>query len=170
MFPNGMAYAHIGTGPRTLLFLRGGTGVPFGRVFVMLSVLWMGRFLENGYTVWVVARKRGMPRGYSVADMADDDAALIKDEFDGKVDLVIGEEAIGGMTAFSLAARHPETFSHLAVMLAAYRLERRGQGLRARLRQAAERGPDERGLVPCGPAHGSWPPGARHLPASSGGC
>jgi hypothetical protein len=113
VFPNGMAYAHIGTGPKTLLFLRGGTGVPFGRVMVMLSAFWMGPFVADGYTIWTVARKRGLPRGHTIEDMAQDTAALIEDEFDGRVDLVIGEEALGGMTAFCsrLATRGPSTTS-----------------------------------------------------------
>ena len=126
-FPNGMAYVHVGTGSKTLLYLRGGTGVPFGRVFVLLSAIWMGPFLEDGYTIWVVARKRGMPNGYEVENMADDTATLIEDQFRGKVDVVIGEEAVGGMTAFLLAARHPDTFRHLAVMLAGYRLSDEGR-------------------------------------------
>ena len=126
-FPNGMAFAHLGTGRKNLLFLRGGTGVPFGRVFALLSVLWMNLFLQHGYTIWMVARKRGMPRGYTVEDMADDTAALIEDQFGGKVDLVIGEEAAGGMTAYCLAAKHPERFGHVAVMLAGYRMSDEGR-------------------------------------------
>jgi hypothetical protein len=31
-----------------------------------------------------------MPKGHTVADMADDYAGLIADEFDGKVDLMVG--------------------------------------------------------------------------------
>jgi hypothetical protein len=31
-----------------------------------------------------------MPKGHTVADMADDCAGLIADEFDGKVDLMVG--------------------------------------------------------------------------------
>ena len=54
---------------------------------------------------------------------------LTVDEFDGKVDLVIGEEAYGGMIAFCLAARHPDLFDHVAVWLAGHRLSEEGKEL-----------------------------------------
>jgi len=124
IFPNGMAYARLGTGPKSLLWIRTGPGnvIPTGRLFAALSALWVGPFRESGYSVWAVTRKQDMPQGYTVSDMAEDYAGLIADEFDGKVDLVIGEEASGGMIGFCLAARHPDRFGHLAVMLAGYRL------------------------------------------------
>ena len=124
IFPNGMAYGRLGTGPKNLLWIRTGPGnaIPAGRLFTALSALWLGEFLESGYSVWAVTRKRNMPKGYTVADMAEDYAGLIADEFDGQVDLVVGEEASGGMIGFCLAARHPDRFGHLAVMLAGYRL------------------------------------------------
>jgi len=127
MLSNGMAYARVGTGPRTLLFLRGLPGVPFGRVQMALSIVFMRPLLEDGYTMWVVARKRGLPEGHTVADMAVDLAALIDDRFDGEVDLVIGEEAMGGMTAFYLATDHPDRFGHLVVMLAGHRMSEEGR-------------------------------------------
>lgn len=131
IFPNGMAYVRLGTGPKALLFIRGGPGnvVPAGRLFVALSAFWLGPFLENGYTIWNVTRKQNMPKGYTVADMAEDYAGMIADELDGKVDLVIGEEAYGGMIGFCLAARHPERFGHLAIMLAGYQVSDKGKAL-----------------------------------------
>ena len=132
VFPNGMAYARLGAGPKTCLFLRGGPGnvVPMGPVFRAFSVDILRPFLESGYSVWVVTRRQNMPRGHSIEDMAVDHAAfLIVDEFDGKVDLVIGEEAYGGMIAFCLAARHPDLFDHVAVWLAGHRLSEEGKEL-----------------------------------------
>jgi pimeloyl-ACP methyl ester carboxylesterase/uncharacterized membrane protein len=129
IFPNGMAYARLGTGPKTLLFIRSGPGnvVPTDRLFVALSAFWLGPFLEKGYTIWNVTRKRDMPKGYTISDMADDYAGMIAQEFKGKVDLVIGEEAYGGMIGFCLAARHPDRFGHLAVMLAGYAMTDEGK-------------------------------------------
>jgi len=129
MFSNGMAYARLGIGPKTLLWIRTGPGnaIPTGRLFTALSAFWVDPFLEAGYSVWAVTRKQNMPKGYTVADMAEDYAGLIADEFDGKVDLVIGEEASGGMIGFCLAARHPDRFGHLAVVLAGYQLSERAK-------------------------------------------
>jgi pimeloyl-ACP methyl ester carboxylesterase len=131
IFPNGMGYARLGTGPKTLLFIRSGPGnvVPTGRIFVALSAFWLGPFLENGYTIWNVTRKQNMPKGHTIADMAEDYAAMIADELGGKVDLVIGEEAYGGMIGFCLAARHPDRFGHLAIMLAGYEVSEQGKAL-----------------------------------------
>ena len=131
IFSNGMAYARLGTGPKNLLFIRSGPGnvVPTGRLFLALSAFWLGPFLENGYTIWNVTRKQNMPKGYTVADMAEDYAEMIANELDGKVDLVIGEEAYGGMIGFCLAARHPDRFGHLAIMLAGYQVSEQGKAL-----------------------------------------
>jgi pimeloyl-ACP methyl ester carboxylesterase len=131
MFPNGMAYARLGSGPRTVLFIRGGPGnvVPMGPMFLAMSVPILRPFLDAGYTMWVVTRKRGMPPAHGIADMAEDYAQLITDEFGGRVDLVIGEEPYGGMIGFCLAADHPEVFSDLAVLLAAATMSEQSRDL-----------------------------------------
>ena len=129
VFANGMAYARLGTGPKTMLWIRGGPGnvVPMGRLFLALSVSTLRPFVESGYTCWVVTRKQNMPKGYTVADMAEDYAGLIADEFDGKVDLVAGEEAYGGMIGFCLAARHPDRLGRLATLIAGYQVSEQGK-------------------------------------------
>ncbi len=131
IFPNGMAYARLGSGPKTLLFIRGGPGnvAPMGRLLQAMSAMTLRPFLESGYSVWAVTRKRDMPKGYTVEEMAEEYAELIADEFGGKVDLVIGEEAYGGMIGFCLAARHPDRFGHLVAALAGYELSDEGRAL-----------------------------------------
>jgi pimeloyl-ACP methyl ester carboxylesterase len=120
MFPNGMAYARWGTGPKALLVIPGGPGndTPSG--------MHLSRYLrvahplvEDGYTAWVVTRKRNMPTGYSIADMADDYGRLIADEFGGRVDAALGLST-GGMIAFYLAARHPARLGRIAIAVAGY--------------------------------------------------
>jgi pimeloyl-ACP methyl ester carboxylesterase len=128
IFPNGMAYVRWGTGPKTLLFIPGGPGnaAPDGMSMRMLPLF--GRLVEDGYTAWYVARRRGMPEGHTIADMADDYAALIADEFGGRVDLVVGV-SYGGMIGFYLAARHPERFGHIAIAVAGYEVSEQGKTL-----------------------------------------
>ena len=64
IFPNTMAYARWGDGPKTLLVGPGGPGndPPSGT-----GSMRMGRSLrpliESGYTLWMVARRRGMRQG-----------------------------------------------------------------------------------------------------------
>lgn len=130
IFPNGMAYLQWGTGPKNLLQIPGGPGnaLPTGGL-----ALWMGRsqlrpFVENGYTVWGVARKQNMPKGHTMADIADDYAGLIADEFGGRVDLVVGQ-SYGGMVGFYLAARHPDRFGHIAISVAGYEVSEKGKTL-----------------------------------------
>ncbi len=127
MFPNGMAYVRWGTGPKTLLLIPGGPGntLPSGR---FMSWWWRPYrpLVEEGYTAWVVTRKRNMPKGYSIADMADDYAQLIADEFDGRVDLALGMST-GGQIGFYLAAHHPDRFGHVAIVVAGYEETEQGK-------------------------------------------
>lgn len=127
MASNRMTYARWGTGPRTLLLMPGGPGnhAPGGfDLWMMLRPL--RRLLDEGYTVWYVMRKQGMPHGHSIADMADDYAAFIESELGGRVDAVLGV-SYGGTIGFYLAARHPERFGHIVVALAGYEFSERGK-------------------------------------------
>ena len=127
VFPNGMAYARWGTGPRTLLMIPGGPGNALPSGMELRIYQRAGRALvEDGYTAWLVARKRNMPNGHSIADMADDYAQLIADEFGGKADVVLGG-SYGGAIGFYLAARHPDRFGHIGIVVAAYTVSERGK-------------------------------------------
>ena len=130
IFPNGMAYLRWGTGPKTLLWIPGGPGntVPSG-MFLSRVLLRAARpLVEDGYTLWVVARKQNMPKGHAMADMAEDYAGLIADKLGGKVDLVVGV-SFGGMVGLYLAARHPGRFGHIVISVAGYELGERGKTL-----------------------------------------
>jgi pimeloyl-ACP methyl ester carboxylesterase len=129
MFQNGMAYVRWGTGPKTLLWIPGGPGntVPSGmRLSMLLGAT--RPLVEDGYTLWVVARKQNMPKGHAMADMAEDYAGMIADELGGKVDLVVGV-SYGGIIGFYLAARHPDRFDHIALVGAAYDAREEGKRL-----------------------------------------
>jgi pimeloyl-ACP methyl ester carboxylesterase len=109
-FPNGVSYARFGDGPKTLLWVAGATKGP------MLAM--MGRvvrpFVQDGYSVWLVALRTNLPTGHTLEDMADDYASLITEEFGGRVDVVIGHST-GGMIGFCLAARHSDRFGHIVI-------------------------------------------------------
>jgi len=144
IFPNGMAYLRWGTGPKTLLWMPGGPGntVPSG-MFLSKVLLRAARpLVEDGYTLWVVARKQNMPKGHAMADMAEDYAGMIADELGGKADLVVGV-SYGGAIGFYLAARHPDRFGHIALVGAAYDANEEGKALDydfARLRSEGRNG------------------------------
>jgi pimeloyl-ACP methyl ester carboxylesterase len=92
-------------------------------------------FLRAGYAVWVVTRRRGMPPEHSIADMADDYARLIAEQFGGRVDLVVAE-SFGGMVGQYLAARHPDSFGHIAMVVTAAELSDWGKDVDSRMATA----------------------------------
>ncbi len=65
-------------------------------------MLMMYKFLENDYTLYGVLRKPGMPQGYTLKDMADDYAVMIREEFGGPVDV------LGISTGGSIASPNSE--------------------------------------------------------------
>lgn len=116
MFPNGMGYQRWGNGFKTLLFAPGGPGktLPGGLLGLMSG--WMVRpYVAAGYTVWMVTRRRNLPAGHGIPDMADDYAELIADQFGGRIGLYVGI-SYGAAIGFHLAARHPEIVDHIALV------------------------------------------------------
>ena len=125
-FANGMAYARLGTGPKTLLWLGGPfLGAPGGPLLTLMTFM-LRPFVAEGYSVWIVSQRPKMPIGCTIADMAEDYARVIVDEFGGKADLVIGEST-GGIIGFCLAARHAGLFGHIAIGAAGYRMTEQGK-------------------------------------------
>lgn len=135
-FPNTMDFARWGTGDKTVLWIPGGPGsdVPQG-TFAALSGAQFRPLLEAGYSVWQVTRRRNMPEGHNVEDMADDYARLIEDHFGGRVDVVVGL-SYGGMIVQYLAADHPERVGKAVIALAAARVTTWGHDVDRRWAQA----------------------------------
>ncbi len=138
-FANGMEYLTWGEGPRTLLNILGGPGsfVPTGGLARMI-VRRSRPYVAAGYTVWIVTRRRHMPTGHGIADMADDYAQVIAAEFGGRVDLVVGE-SYGGMIAQYLAALHPERVGHVALVIAGCEVSEWGKDVDTRMATALAR-------------------------------
>jgi pimeloyl-ACP methyl ester carboxylesterase len=158
-FANGMEYLTWGNGPRTLLSIPGGPGsfVPTGAMARMLTRLHRP-YVDADFTVWMVTRRRNMPDGHTVADMADDYARLIADEFGGRVELVVGE-SYGGMVAQYLAARHPERLERVAVVIAGWRVSDWGKDVDSRLATSLAR----RDTTGCGLAFAEYVAPGRRL-------
>lgn len=139
-FANSMEYVTFGSGPRTLLFLQGGPGSsPPQGLSLRMTARWFRPYVDAGFAVWIVTRRRGMPQGHTVADMADDYAALIDAEFGGVVDLVVGE-SYGGMIAQFLAGRHPGCCRFLVLVVSAAQLSDWCKDVDRRARDAVARG------------------------------
>ena len=139
-FPNGMEYARWGTGNRTVLWIPGGPGsdVPRG-TFGTLAGAQFRPLLAAGYSVWQVTRRRNMPAGYTVQQMAEDYAGLIVDSFGGRVDVVVGL-SYGGMIAQYLAADHPQRVGRVVLAMAAAQVTDWGHDVDRRWAQARAAG------------------------------
>ncbi len=124
-FGNGIEYLAAGNGPRALVWLQGGPGSGFPPRWMMrvFSGSW-APLVDAGFTVWMLTRRRGMPVGHTIADMADEVAEAIDAELGGWVDVVVGE-SYGGMIAQYLAANHPDRLGRLVLSSSAGRFDHR---------------------------------------------
>lgn len=137
---SGLPYVRIGSGPRTLVILEGAYDAkpPSGFMLRMIRSLYEG--LAKDYIVYSVwwTRKRDLPTGYSMRDISDDYAAMIKEEFEGPVDIMGG--STGGTIAQHLAADHPELVHRLVLAITGYRLSEEGKEGQRRFCELARQG------------------------------
>jgi pimeloyl-ACP methyl ester carboxylesterase len=103
--------------------------------FGMLS---MYRFLQDGYTLFAVQRRPGMPVGYTLGDMGNDYATMIREEFGGPVD-VIGIST-GGSIALHFAADHPDLVRKLVIHSSAHTLNDSAKALQLHVARLAQIG------------------------------
>lgn len=138
-FGNGIDYASWGDGPKTVLWLQGGPGseVPRG-AFGRFMASDFRQFLDAGYTVWIVTRRRNMPPGHSMADMADDVARVIDEQF-GRVDLLIGM-SYGSLIAQYVAANHADRVARAVLALSGVRVSAWGADVDRRWAEARAAG------------------------------
>ncbi len=115
-----MQYAAFGTGSKALIILPGlsdGLATVKGKALVLAEPY---RLFFKQYTVYMFSRKDKMHEGYSIEDMADDQAAALKELGVSKASVLGVSE--GGMIAMSLAVRHPEMVEKLVVAVSAPRV------------------------------------------------
>jgi pimeloyl-ACP methyl ester carboxylesterase len=134
-FKNGLAYNRSGSGPCDLIVFKGLTfenkpePILFSRSY---------KFLWDMYTVYEVSRKPDLPEGYSLENMADDYAQLIRDEFKPPMDII--GISTGGSIAQVFAARHPDLVQRLVIQSSACKLTESARKLQKRIaRQASEK-------------------------------
>lgn len=161
-FSNGIEFEAVGSGSRTMLLLPGGPGV--NRVIWARAGARLVRPLaEAGFTVWRLRRRRGMPPGHTIADMADDVAHVIEEEFHGHVEAVVGV-SYGGLVAQHLAARHPASVGHVVLDASAATITDEGREADRRFGEALGHGRfGEAGQALLGISPGDSPWSTRHL-------
>lgn len=121
-FTNGATYAAWGSGAKDVVWMPGGPGgsLPSPSMHRFMAKA-LRPLTDAGYRIWWTTRPRAMPDGHTVADMADDYATVIREDFGGRVDVVAGV-SYGGMVGQYLAARHPQTFGAIALVAAGWRV------------------------------------------------
>lgn len=133
-FPYGLPYVRSGKGPKPLIIFQGLT-------FENKPQPWMTfgyGFLKKIYTLYAVLRKIGLPQGYSLKDMADDYAHMIRQEFQAPVDVV--GISTGGSIALSFAADHSDLVRRLVIHSSAHSLNETAKQLQMDVARLAQLG------------------------------
>jgi len=133
-FQSSLPYNRSGCGPRPLVIFQ-------GMMFENKPQAWMTfgySFLEKEYTLYAVLRKPGLPQGYTIKDMANDYALMIREEFGGPVD-VLGVST-GGSIAQHFAADYPGLVRRLVIHSSAYTLSKPAKQLQLEVGRLAQQG------------------------------
>lgn len=120
-FKNSIPFARLGSGERIMLLFYGGPGNGIPRGFLLNLIISGLKVFLKEYTLYVLTRKSGLEEGYTTSRMSDDYAELIREEFGGHVDVVIGI-SFGGMIAQHFAANHAELCDHLVIAMSTHQL------------------------------------------------
>jgi pimeloyl-ACP methyl ester carboxylesterase len=96
------------------------------------------RPLEADYTIDVVTRRPRLTEGYSLRDMSNDYATLIREELDGPIDLI--GLSTGGLIAQHFAADHPGRVRRLVLHSSAHSLSDDAKQLQERVGDRAREG------------------------------
>ena len=94
--------------------------------------------LTNDYRIYIVTRRPGLPPRYSLRDMSDDYATMIKNELGGAVD-VIGVSTGGGIAQY-LAIDHPDLVGRLVLVMTGCRLTEEARQLQREVAELARQG------------------------------
>ena len=133
-----MYYVSFGNGKKNLTVLPGlsdGLATVKGKALLLASPY--KRFSKE-YTVYMFSRKNEMPKSYTIRQMAEDQAAVLKTLGIEKT-AVLGVSQ-GGMVAQYLAIDHPETVEKLILAVTAPYANETAKGAVASWIEMAEKG------------------------------
>ena len=136
---NGLPYACIGNGERNLIIFG---GLDFRHKPPSHIMLWMStgylRGLADSYKIYIVSRRPGLPPGYSLSDMSDDYAVMIRNELGGAADII--GVSTGGTIAQHFAIDHPDLVRRLVLAMTGFRLTEEGKELQMQVADLARKG------------------------------
>jgi len=96
------------------------------------------RGLEDSYKIYIVNRRPGLPPGYSLKDMSDDYAVMIKNELGGVADII--GVSTGGAIAQHFAIDHPDLVRRLVLVMTGFRLTEESKELQRKVADLARKG------------------------------
>ena len=124
LLKGGLPFVRFGNGPRPLVVFPGLADAAWDVTrrsrFVALHYQ---RFTDK-FTVYVISRKRHLPRGYTTRDMAADYAQAFESEIDHAAVMGI---SLGGYVAQMFAANYPKFVERLVIACAANRVSDKGR-------------------------------------------
>jgi pimeloyl-ACP methyl ester carboxylesterase len=136
---NGLPYIRIGSSPQKLVIFEGlnANHKPPSGFALRMMVSSFKRF-ANDFTVYYTGRKPGLPVGYSMQDMSEDYATMIRNELCGPVN-VMGIST-GGPIAQHFAVDHPDLVRRLVLAMTGYRLTEQAAKLQKRIGELIQQG------------------------------
>ena len=119
VFNNGIRYIKVGSGSKVIFLLLGGPGDMFtdSRGDYIPDVF--SELLNERYSVYVLSRKRNIPKDYSMYDIAKDVVEVIDEHFSGCIDILIGA-SFGGFLAYQIAANFGDKVNYYITLGAPY--------------------------------------------------
>jgi pimeloyl-ACP methyl ester carboxylesterase len=137
---NGLPYFRFGSGQRKLVIFSPGPDFsrkpPSGMFLQTMSNMF--KRLAGDFTVYYVSRKPDLPTGYSMRDMSEDYATMIKDEFEGPVDILGFSD--GGPCAQYFAVDHPDLVHRLVLAETGYAMSEVGKEFNRQMGKLARQG------------------------------
>lgn len=135
-FKNGLPYNKLGSGSETMIIFQGllFENKPL-KGSMAKSFIKAYSFLAKDYTVYIVTRKPDLPEGYTIQNMADDYAQMIKEEFKTPMDIL--GVSTGGSIAQQFAAANPDLVKKLIIHSSAYSLNEKAKKLQLEVGELA---------------------------------
>jgi pimeloyl-ACP methyl ester carboxylesterase len=135
---NGLPYTRVAGGSRTLVVFDGLDFTHKPPSGFELSMMRYIKQLNPYFTIYQVRRRPGLPEGYSIKDMADDYAVMVRDEFGGPVDIM--GLSTGGTIAQQFAADHGELVGNLVLAMTGCKLNENGKRLQLGVAELVKKG------------------------------
>jgi pimeloyl-ACP methyl ester carboxylesterase len=96
------------------------------------------RGLEKSYKIYIVTRKPSLPAGYSLSDMSDDYAVMIRNDLGGAADII--GVSTGGAIAQYFAVDHPDLVGRLVLVMTGFCLTEEARVLQRQVAELARKG------------------------------